>query len=275
MGNSNSTQITEISNCDKFKNLVNENKKEFINEEVYRVNDEFFLSTDGFPIGRLENSPIWYSTREGIELYINPSMRGNSKPITFILNTNPTPNASKYFFIDLSDEENNLNYDLLNKFMDILNVRNAIKKQFENNQRKSDTDLDRELFQVFINKLESCNISDICGFYIGESLYNFPYAMFPDIFHPEYVIIANKQREILSSPGLNMNSIDIQFVEPTKTKKRKKTNDPNEPNEAKKNKKTKGGKKIIKNKRNTKKQKRNKKTNTKKQKRNKKKKKIK
>lgn len=274
MGNSNSTQITEISNCDKFKNLVNENKKEFINEEVYRVNDEFFLSTDGFPIGRLENSPIWYSTREGIELYKNPSMRGNSKPITFILNTNPTPNTSKYFFIDLSDEENNLNYDLLNKFMDILNVRNAIKKQFENNQRKSDTDLDRELFQVFINKLKSCNISDICGFYIGKSLYNFPYAMFPDIFHPEYVIIANKQQEILSSPGLDIDSIGIQFDKLTNTKKRKTGNEPNGPKRIKKDKK-KGGKKIIKNKRNTIKQKRNKKINTKKQKRNKNKKKIK
>lgn len=211
------------NNCNKFSELVNANKRKFSNEHIYRINDNNYLF-EGFPRGRSVNSPIWYSTKEGIKFY--NQTRNNSTQIDFILNT------GNYYFINFADNEDNLNFDLLFRFMSFLNVSGEIKNLFDNDERKSILELDRELFEKFIKKLEECQINDICGFYLGMSKY-FYNEYSPHIFYPEYILIANKQREILTQTNLELDSIKFEPPPPS-SKKRKRMPEEEDKNNKKK-----------------------------------------
>ena len=200
------------NSCNRFEELVSANKRKFVNEKIYRINNSKYLN-NGLPTGINDNSPIWYSTEEGINFYRNKQVRPNSIEISFYLNTN------NLFLINLADEDDNLNFSLLYDFMNILSISDEIKNQFEYNERNSITELDRKLFEEFIKQLEICEINDICGFYLGKSKYFYD-DINPHIFHQEYILIANKQSEILTKIEKNTKKRKLNSDEPPNNKKK-------------------------------------------------------
>lgn len=134
--------------------------------------------------------------------------------------------------------------------MSLLYVSDKIKNQFIFNQRNSITELDRELFEIFIQKLEECKINDICGFYMGKSQYfHSDFDPAPHIFHPEYILIANKQPNILTSNTVELDNIALEENPPKRPKRggRKKNKNKDKKNRSKriKQKKKRTYKKFI------------------------------
>jgi len=90
--------------------------------------------------------------------------------------------------------------------MELLNISNDIQQMFINGERNSDTKKDMILFKTFIDKLEQCNINYICGFYVGWSTFAYKGGSGEQhTFHPEYIIISNKQSSVLKKNNKRTN----------------------------------------------------------------------
>ena len=160
-------------------------------------------------------SPIWYTTEEGGQFYLNDEARQQKG---YIIRAKMIYDGEQGYFLNFADEHGRLNFEAINSFINFTGVKRLLNGivpfNTPNRTRISHLYTDVLMFRYFINLLNELdhlfNCDDgnypeypIYGFYLGKSDSNMTlYTENAFVYYPEYIIIQRYQKDLLLIEGI-------------------------------------------------------------------------
>lgn len=180
-------------------------------------------------------SPVWYTTEEGVQFYVNDEARQQHGYI--IKAKMNCGNKEQGYFLNFAHKNGKLDFKAINSFINLTGFREKLNGlnlfNEETQTRTSHLYTDVEMFRYFIEKLDDldfladfdscfCPQYPIYGFYLGKSDSNMTlYTENAFVYFPEYIIVQRYQKELLLIDGIDPLQIDDKLDNPCKRSREK------------------------------------------------------